>query len=280
MRVLSLFDGISCGQIAIKNSQIPVEDYMASEINSDAMNVTNFNFPDTKQLGNVESIDFGSIGPIDLLLAGSPCQGFSRGGQRLGIKDPRSSLYYKFLEALKILKPTWFLLENTLMGDFKDNISRDLGCKPYLVDSRDFSCQNRKRLYWTNRSFNPQYQDVKLSDILTEEYLPSKNPPQWVKDIIQQNQVNIPSVCIIQKPRGKNEGGLKALDGKVPCLTSSSWVYNNYLYYRGTCRTFTRGEIERMQTLPTDYTHPVAKTKAFNLIGNAWTVKVIQSFFN
>ena len=110
MNVLSLFDGMSCGQIALDQLNIPVENYYAAEIDKYAIKVTQANFPETVQLGDVTAIDPDSLPDIDLLIGGSPCQGFSFAGKQLNFDDPRSKLFWEYVRLLKALKPTYFLL--------------------------------------------------------------------------------------------------------------------------------------------------------------------------
>ena len=116
LRVLSLFDGISCGQLALHRAGIPIEIYFASEIDKFAIAITRKNFPNTVQMGDVRNLCFDSIGDIDLLMGGSPCQDLSNykydRGDVKGLEGNKSGLFYKFVEAFKTLKPKYFLLEN------------------------------------------------------------------------------------------------------------------------------------------------------------------------
>lgn len=150
MNVLSLFDGMSCGQIALNRIGIKPDKYYAAEIDKWAMQITQKNFPDTIQLGDVTEVSFPE-GEIDLLLAGSPCQGFSYAGKQLNFDDPRSALFWEFVRILKETKPKYFLLENVKMKkEYQDVISEAVGCEPVEINSSLVSAQNRKRLYWTN----------------------------------------------------------------------------------------------------------------------------------
>lgn len=155
MKVLSCFDGISCGQVALERAGIPVTQYYASEIDKHAIKVTQKNYPKTIQLGDIKNVvkltTTGLIDGIDILMGGSPCQGFSNAGKGLGFTDPRSMLFYDFLMLKNILKPKWFLLENVKMKkQDMDIITGLMGVEPVLINSADFSAQNRKRMYWTN----------------------------------------------------------------------------------------------------------------------------------
>jgi DNA-cytosine methyltransferase len=170
MNVLSLFDGISAGQVALERAGIKVNKYYASEIDKYAIQVTQKNYPNTIQLGDVTKIDFNEyMGKIDLLIGGSPCQGFSFVGKQLNFEDPRSKLFFKFVEALNSIKPKYFLLENVKMKkEYQDIISEHLGVEPIEINSALVSAQQRKRLYWTNMPNikQPENQHIYLKDIL------------------------------------------------------------------------------------------------------------------
>ncbi len=151
--VLSLFDGISCGRVALQRANIPVAKYYASEIDKYAIQVTQKNFPDTIQIGDVTKIEFSKYaGEIDLLIGGSPCQDLSIAGKREGLSGERSGLFFKYVEALNKIKPKWFLLENNVGMPQKayEKISELMGCYPVEINSALLSAQNRRRYYWTN----------------------------------------------------------------------------------------------------------------------------------
>lgn len=151
LNVLSLFDGISCGQIALQRAGIDVDNYFASEIDKNSIKATQANYPDTIQLGSVADVKPDSLPNIDLLIGGSPCQGFSFAGKQLNFDDPRSKLFFEFVRILKECKPKYFLLENVRMKkEYQDTISFFLNVEPVLINSASFSAQDRKRLYWTN----------------------------------------------------------------------------------------------------------------------------------
>ena len=178
MNVLSLFDGMSCGQLALQRAGIQVENYFAAEIDKYAIQVTQENFPDTVQLGDVTKVKaegqqlydpFGCGHEIDLLIGGSPCQGFSFAGKQLNFDDPRSKLFWEYVRLLKALKPKYFLLENVKMKkESMDVITEALGVEPIFINSRLFSAQNRPRMYWTNIPFDVPTEDkgIVLKDIL------------------------------------------------------------------------------------------------------------------
>ena len=178
MNVLSLFDGMSCGQIALKQLGIKVDNYYASEIDKYAIQIAQKNFPDTIQLGDVTQVNNPHINPIDsyvhlpdidLLLGGSPCQAFSFAGKQLNFDDPRGKLFFEFVRLYKELKPKYFLLENVRMKqEYQDVISEHLGVNPIMINSALVSAQNRNRLYWTNipNITQPKDKEIVLKDIL------------------------------------------------------------------------------------------------------------------
>lgn len=176
INVLSLFDGVSCGRVALQRAGIPVNKYYASEIDKYAIMITQNNFPDTIQLGDVTKwedwdIDWGSI---DLLIGGSPCQGFSFAGKQLNFNDPRSKLFFDYVNILHHIQKhnpnVKFLVENVKMKqEFQDIFSNMLGVQPVEINSALLSAQNRKRLYWTNWEFGqPEDKHIMLKDIVHE----------------------------------------------------------------------------------------------------------------
>ena len=175
MNVLSLFDGMSCGQIALNRAGIKYDAYFASEVDKYAIKVTQANYPNTVQIGDVTQVDHTRLpfGGIDLLMGGSPCQGFSFAGKQLNFDDPRSKLFFEFVRLKDELKPKYFLMENVPMKqESQDIISEYLGVKPVMINSSLFSAQNRKRLYWTNIPFDTMPtadKGIVLQDILEED---------------------------------------------------------------------------------------------------------------
>lgn len=177
INVLSLFDGMSCGQIALNRSGFKVENYFASEIDKHGIKVCQENFPETKQLGDVSLIDLDSLPKIDLLIGGSPCQGFSFAGKQLNFNDPRSALFFEFVKIYKFLKnknpEIKFILENVVMKkDYQKVITEQMGVEPIMINSSLVSAQNRKRLYWSNiKEINqPKDRKILMNDILLEKY--------------------------------------------------------------------------------------------------------------
>lgn len=169
MNVLSLFDGMSCGRIALDRLGIKVDNYYASEIDKHAMKVSEANYPDIIQIGDVTKMNYEKLPQIDLIMGGSPCQGFSFAGKQLAFDDPRSALFFCFWRAVKHLKPKYFLLENVRMKkEYLDVISEYMGVEPIMINSALVSAQNRVRYYWTNIPGIEQPEDrgMVLRDIL------------------------------------------------------------------------------------------------------------------
>ena len=169
MNVLSLFDGMSCGRIALERLGIPVDNYYASEIDKYAIQVSQANYPDIIQVGDVTELDTSTLPKIDLIMGGSPCQGFSFAGKQLAFDDPRSALFFEFVRCVKELNPKYFLLENVRMKkEYLDVISEYMGVEPIMINSALVSAQNRVRYYWTNIPGieQPEQRGIVLRDIL------------------------------------------------------------------------------------------------------------------
>jgi len=292
MNVLSLFDGMSCGRIALERANIKIDKYYASEIDKYAIKVAKENYPDTIQVGDVRTVK-GTDFPdgIDILLGGSPCQGFSFSGKRLNFDDPRSKLFFEYIRLLKDLKPKWFLLENVRMKqECQDVISEHLGVKPIALNSRLVSAQNRYRLYWTNIPFTDELEDRKimLKDILEDGFITDRDKSHCLdanyfkggnlKQYFEKRRRQLVfsnKVMMLQKPRGNNKGSIKERE-KSPCLSSSSWEQNNFVEDGPSkWRKLTPKECERLQTVPEDYTSTVSNTQRYKMLGNGWTVDVI-----
>jgi DNA (cytosine-5)-methyltransferase 3A len=170
MNVLSLFDGMSCGRIALERLGIKVDNYYASEIDKYAIQVSQANYPDIIQVGDVTELDTSTLPKIDLIMGGSPCQGFSFAGKQLAFDDPRSALFFEFVRCVEELKPKYFLLENVRMKkEYLDVISEYMGVEPIMINSSALvSAQNRVRYYWTNIPGieQPEQRGIVLRDIL------------------------------------------------------------------------------------------------------------------
>jgi DNA (cytosine-5)-methyltransferase 3A len=173
LKVLSLFDGISCGQVALERARIKVNKYYASEVDKYAIQITQKNYPNTIKLGDVRNLKGSDLPEIDLLIGGSPCTGFSFSGKQRNFNDPQSILFFEYVRLLNEIKPKYFLLENVKMKqEYQDVISGYLGVQPTEINSALVSAQNRKRLYWTNipNITQPEDKGIMLKDIVHEQF--------------------------------------------------------------------------------------------------------------
>jgi len=194
MNVLSLFDGMSCGQIALDKLGVKVNNYFASEIDKYAMQVTKHNYPNTKHIGDVTKVKGAELPKIDLLIGGSPCQGFSFAGKQLNFGDPRSKLFFEFVRLLKETNPKYFLLENVKMKkEYEQVITDALGVEPIFINSALVSAQNRKRLYWTNIPNVTEpldkgitWGDVRERGVNTKSYYYTEKAMQWLARVSQK----------------------------------------------------------------------------------------------
>ena len=271
INVLSLFDGISCGQIALERAGLEVDNYFASEIDKFALQVAKHNYPNTKHLGDVMQVKGSELPKINLLIGGSPCQGFSFAGKQLNFKDPRSKLFFEFVRLLKETKPKYFLLENVRMKkEYQDVISQHLGITPVEINSSSFSMQNRRRLYWTNI---PILQFDNVSKDCFDGYL-YRLGHGYIKDEIKFFK-KYPALAA-QSPATKYRIVLD-LQKANDALKSNSLN----LLRRGSIltRSATPEECEKFQTLPDGYTATLKKGQRYKCIGNGWTVDVIAHIF-
>ena len=301
MNVLSLFDGISCGRLALDRANVTVDTYLASEVDRYAINVAKSNYPDTIHLGDVRNVGKcdASLPEIDLLIGGSPCQGFSFAGKQLNFDDPRSQLFFEYVRVLKQTKPKYFLLENVRMKQGSmDAITDLLGVEPVAINSNLVSAQNRYRLYWTNIPMDglPDDKGIMLKDIIEDDYVTDRDKSHCIdanyfkggnlKSYFEKHRRQLVfsdnlQPKILQRGRGFNSGGIKAKDGKTPSLSTSSWEHNNHLTFDEgfTWRKLTPLECERLQTVPDNYTKGVSNTQRYKMLGNGWTVDVVAHIF-
>jgi len=283
MKVLSLFDGISCGMVALERAGIPVERYAAYEIDPNAIAVSRDNFPFIEQCGDVTKADFTQYVGFDLVIAGSPCQGFSVAGKQLNFDDSRSKLFFEFVRALKVVKPKYFLLENVFMKkEWEDIITEMLGVDPIKIDSSLVSGQMRKRNYWTNIPSVRQPQDKMITYQSVLDSGIAENSKAYcltlrrgnARDYFKKHQSNI---AFEPSENGKyivNDGKVVVVFKKSP--NKSPFVFDvNIPDGRYNIRAISRNESERLQTLPDNYTKAVSEAKACECLGNGWTVDVI-----
>ena len=290
MKVLSLFDGISCGMVALERAGIPVERYVAYEIDEEAIKVSQYNYPRMERKGDVFEAEY-TEGEFDLLIGGSPCTNWSiakaGGGEKHATKRETTAsgigwdLFSQYVRALKEVKPKWFLYENnvSMSDEIKECISKELGCEPIMIDSADFSAQTRKRYYWTNIPISEwQEKNILFSDIMdTEGEFLTRSIEQYA-DTIKWSKDNM-SVKWDTSGKGyysqANRAKLPEQKWNTVCANRAEskgnvWLGNN------TIRLVTMAELEKLQTLPVGYTSCLKnKENRGKCIGNGWTVDVI-----
>jgi site-specific DNA-cytosine methylase len=281
LNVLSLFDGLSGGQIALNKAGIKYDSYYASEVDPHAIKVANFNYPNTIHIGDVTQVKSSELPDIQLLIGGSPCQGFSFAGKQLNFDDPRSKLFFEYVRLLEECKPQYFLLENVRMKkESEDVITSILGVKPIEINSSLLSGQLRKRLYWTN--------------------IPDVTMPIdkgiVLKDLLESGSVDRDkSLCLTARYAGYQGSqsylrrryfgksmGQAVFENTTPSEQKEMWKEDPYQEFEtnGRIRALTIREMERLQTLPEGYVNGlVSDSEAKKMIGNGWTIDVIAHFF-
>lgn len=294
INVLSLFDGMSCGQLALEKAGIEVDTYYASEIKEDAIKVTQHNYPNTIRLGSVLDINGFDFKNIDLLIGGSPCQNLSIAmakEHRKGLDGDKSGLFYEYYRILNEVKPKYFLLENVGGMDKKDKeiISELLGVEPIKIQSDLISGQLRNRLYWTNIKVTNQPIDknITLNDILVDGWsdrkksrclLESDSRPLKTPLKMFHRYYSTGFTTLIFKSKNHYQEcvehyntyfkGMSAKDiDKISSQIDCS-IYNGvrYLY---------QSELEKLQTIPSGYTSILDRNTAAGILGDGWTVDVI-----
>ena len=278
INVLSYFDGISCGQIALERAGLEIENYFACEIKPHAIETTLINYPNTKHLGSVTEVDLNNLPFIDLFIGGSPCKGISRlNKNQEGLEHSESKLFWVYvetLEKLRVKNPNIiFLLENTHGNKEATNtITEVLGVKPISINSKLVSAQNRPRYYWTNipNITQPIDKGITTKDVL-----------DYTGELAHECRVKWLT----------NESGMKSIANgytrvnpfpKSGCLTANGhrkWN-ENYLLKDGIYRYLSQTEIEKLQTLPIGYTSNLSFDYAYDVIGDGWTVDVIAHIFS
>jgi DNA-cytosine methyltransferase len=316
LNVLSLFDGLSCGQIALGKAGKKVDQYYASEIDKYAIQVTQKNYPGTIQLGDVTAVKADDLPVIDLLIGGSPCQGFSNAGDLLNFNDPRSKLFFEYVRLLKEIRvknpDVKFLLENVKMKqEWQNIITRYLGVEPIEINSSLLSAQHRKRMYWTNIEgvTQPADKGITLESILIDNpseklWLSTKEKnymdrethdgrTHWDFDhhsdtdkgksqcIVANFFKGVPYNVLIDRRGNKchaYECDFQGSDMCIGCVELDNFQGENYP--TSTVRKFDPVECERLQTIPDNYTAGVSNTQRYKMIGNGWTVDVIAHIFS
>lgn len=275
MIVCSLFDGMSCGQLAFQRAGIKVDKYFASEIDKYAIKITQKNFPNTIQLGDIRNIKGSDLGHVDIVIGGSPCQGFSfASNDKLNFDHPQSKLFFEYVRLLKEINPKYFLLENVMMDRQNRAVINDyMEIFPIELNSSSVSAQNRQRLYWTNipNIRKPKDKGIMLSDILEDD-------------------VRHPVYSNIYGGYGKShmihkyKAPTLKVGGEPPFATLKKYVKDhlpdNYITFnKAHIRLFTARECERLQTVPDDYTAGVSKTQRYKMLGNGWTIDILSTIF-
>lgn len=284
MNVLSVYDGMSCGQIALNRSKVKYENYFASEIKKHAIEVTQRNFPNTKQLGDVRNIKSNILPRINLLIGGSPCQDFSRmNNVRDGLTGDKSSLFFEFLRLKNELNPDYWLLENVVMSDADYMIiSEYLETQPVRINSSLVSAQYRDRLYWTN--IGPGYYDLfgNRTSVIPQPIDKKIN----ASSIIESGYTDRNKMLCLTARYGERWGNLwtneryKRPETQIKMKKRYDKAFENIVFENGFVRPLTIIEMERLQTVPEGYIGNLDWVKAANLLGDGWTVDVISHIFN
>lgn len=297
MKVLSLFDGISCARVALERAGIPVESYYASEIDKYAIQISQKNYPDIKHIGDVKNISVPNmemlqipvngdikrtgavyIGKIDILMGGSPCTDLSiiKSKTREGLDGKQSNLFYEYVRILREVKPKYFLLENnfSMMDEAKDIITKELGVEPIMIDSALVSCQDRKRYYWTNipNITQPKDKGIVLGDILEKNV----SDKYWYDKPFKFHGDDKKICATLEFKNHEMHKRVFNPKFKVGTLTTcGGGNTQKKVYQNGRVRKLTPLEYERCQTLPDNYTAGVADGHRYSACGNGWTVDVI-----
>ena len=299
--VLGLFDGISCGRVALQRAGVEFDTYYASEIDKYAIQISQKNHPDNIQLGDIRNWCEWDLEDVDLIIGGSPCQGFSIAGNKLNFDDERSKLFFDFVDIVNHFKPKYFMLENVVMRkDIQDAISSLLGVEPIRINSGLVSAQNRVRLYWTNipNIKQPKDRGIVLKDILEIDGYVGKDKSHCLdtnyfkggklKSYFEKHRRQLvfsdDGLCHVGDADLKGHDAIKRVyhpDGKSPTLQTSSGGNREpkIATSETTWRKLTPMECERLQNLPDNYTEGVSNTQRYKTLGNGWTVDVIAHIF-
>lgn len=297
MNVLSLFDGMSCGRIALERAGIKVDNYYSSEIKPYAIKVANINYPQDKEnrMGDITKIVDCLLPPIDLLIGGSPCQDFSGANkERLGTDGIKSKLFFEYVRLLKETNPKYFLLENVRMKkEHQDFVSSIIGCEPIVINSELVAPHLRHRLYWTNIPFTemPKDKGLKLNDILINGYsdrdkartlLESDSRPLSTPIKMAHRYFNTGFTTLIFKNKEHynliKEHFDKYFKGKTAKEIEELSKNMDLSFYNG-LRYMTNREREACQTVPQGYTDRLTQNEAACILGDGWTVDVIAHIF-
>jgi DNA-cytosine methyltransferase len=289
MNVLSLFDGISCARIALEKAGIEVSNYYASEIDKYAIQVAKYNFPSTIHLGDIRNIDISDLPKIDLLIGGSPCQDLSQAQKGLGLQGEKSSLFYEYIRLLKELKPTYFLLEN-VKNKWGNLMSEYAGVNFIEINSGLFSAQSRPRYYWTNIDFDnfpTEITPLALKDILEEnadeKYFFDRTE---INDFVSKTSTNKNAskdglIKVFDLPKDvwndhERQRRVFSIEGKSPTVLARADTTK--ILIDNKVRKLTPLECERLQGVPDNYTSICSDAQRYKMVGNGFTVNVIEHF--
>ena len=302
LRVLSLFDGISCGRIALDRAGFKVKDYYAYEIEQNAIKISRYNYPSIHQCGDVFDEDFSKYDGIDLLIGGSPCQFWASSKCSKTAKKKREvkpdgegwNLFMQYVRALHESKPKYFMYENNygIGEEIQAAITKELCVEPVLLDSQLVSAQRRKRLYWTNIPIKgePEDKGILVKDVIVNDSELIKQFDDRIRNTLVKCE-NYIKYDLSGKGHFSQQDRMYFLDNKAPtvprCRTETK--FNVWLGGETYKKTYPV-EIERLQTLPDGYTEfglnedgsivKMPKTRRFEAIGNGWTVDIIAWIFS
>jgi len=275
MNVLSLFDGMSCGQIALNNLGIKVDNYFASEIDKYAVKVSKKNYPNTKHVGDVTKVYSEDLPQIDLLIGGSPCQSFSSVGGGEGF-DGSSGLFFEWVRLLRECKPKYFLLENvTMKKEWEQIITDEVGVEPVLINSKHFTGQNRKRLYWTNIPI-AEIDDRKVDGIFKgNEYWSEIQPTPFVlkkhsmmEEVSEFTNPYNKSNLTDTFPNLTAQGNSQTKSSSVIRIKDDEYFMANLQYW------------SELQGVDKKYFDGFTESQGKKMLGNGWTVPVIEHIFS
>ena len=283
MNILSLFDGIGCGRVALERAGLKVDNYFASEIDEFAKLITQKNYPNTIQLGDVNNFKDWKLPQIDLVIGGSPCQDLSIcKNNRQGLKGERSGLFFRYVDCLLKYKPKYFLLENvaSMSRLEKEKITNILGVEPIMINSALVSAQQRKRLYWTNIpvEYLPKDKGLVVGDILEKEnidYIDYSSRTKINKTISINKTKPIRIGCIGNGGQGDRVYGIFGKSVSLNANGGGRGAKTGLYKIGNVVRKLTPRECERLQTLPDDYTLGISDEQRYKCIGNGWTVDII-----
>lgn len=281
MKILSLFDGISCGMVALERAGIEVERYDAYEIEKSAIAISKKNYPNIHHCGNVYDADFSKYNDFDLLIGGSPCTYWSiaRKNRETTSSGIGFDLFMQFVKAKEQSGCKYFLYENnnSISKEIKDEISKYLGVQPIMINSELVSAQSRKRCYWTNipNITQPKDKGIKLQDILENGYVDREKSLCLTR---RYAGFTGSQSYLCRRYFGKSIGQAKFVSAQSYISVKSKWKENNYFdSEKIEIDKLSITEVERLQTLPDGYTEcdGVSYTQRVEAVGNGWTVDVI-----